>query len=68
MKWRDLAKQVSLLGLSMVAVVIGNGCQPPPQEVPDSPASTATDGDGVENPSTVIDTDPDMDPRNTQGS
>ncbi len=68
MKWRGLIEQFSVLGLTMVALVIGNGCQPPPQEVPESPASTATDDDGVENPSTVIDTDPDMDPRNTQGS
>jgi len=54
----------------MVGFVLAGGCQPPPQEVPDQPPSTTTDEDGdeVENPSTVIDTDPDMDPRNTQGS
>lgn len=66
MNLRDIGGMFSVLGLTMVGLVIGNGCQPPPQEVPPTPASSTPDG--MENPSNEIDLDPDMDPRNTQGS
>ncbi|MBA2114601.1 hypothetical protein [Bremerella alba] len=68
MKWQHAAGMMSVFGLTMVGLVVGSGCQPPPQEVPDQPASTTPDDNELENPSSAIDTDPNMDPRNTQGS
>lgn len=75
MTWRNVAGTLSVLGLTMIGLVIALGCEPPPQNVTDPPPATPLDGDdatneedGVDNPSNEIDLDPDMDPRNTQGS
>ncbi len=58
MKIKNFFGMASTLGVAMVGLVIGSGCQPPPQDVPGDPPAV-TPGDEVENPSTTIDTDPD---------
>ncbi|GAA4432658.1 hypothetical protein [Bremerella cremea] len=64
MNWRSFPTAVSMLGLAAVALVIGSGCQPPAETPAPEDTPATTPGDEVENPSTVIDTDPDNEPMN----